>query len=159
MVSVVPISQEHRNKTARNLGSLGHTSCIQGRLGFGCPRPQIHVFLRKFKGLCPQTECAALCRQPVCPLGLSLHTYMPLVLREVPGTPGCPQNRPHSLGLGRNAHLGLSSWVTQTRPSPLSAGTPFSGGCPCPLHAALDSPSGPAMSSTLGHEEHAQAVY
>lgn len=81
MVSVVPISQEHRHRTARNLVSLGHTSCIQGRLGFGCPRPQICIFLRKLKGLCLQTECAALCRQPVCPLGLSLHTYMPLVLR------------------------------------------------------------------------------
>lgn len=73
---------------------------------------------------------------------------MPLVLREVPGTPGCPQNRPHSLGLGRNAHLGLSSWVTQFRPSPLSAGTPSLVGV-LSLHAALDSPPGPAMSSLL----------
>ena len=74
MVSVVPISQEHRHRTMRNLVSWGHTRCIRGKLGFGCPRPQICIFLRKLKGPCPQTECAALsAASPVCPLGLSLH--------------------------------------------------------------------------------------
>ena len=92
-------------------GVLGPHKLYPGQVGVWMPKtPDLH-FPQEAQGALPTDRvCSSfLCRQPHLPSG-PLPPQMPLVLREVPGTPACLQNRPCSLGLSRNAHLSLSSW-------------------------------------------------